>query len=101
MTTTIARYKPGADPITDQDGNVILMDVRDEDREFFRENVQVYIPGKRGLRDRQMTRTALRAAVVAGKAEKWQVLDVDFETGEMRLLCPYCALGIYHIGTTH
>lgn len=69
--------------------------VPEEDREWLRTNKQVF-DGKHG---RWMTIDRLKKAVLAGKAKDWMVVDIDLETGEPRLICPYCATGVEHRGT--
>jgi len=77
------------EPVTDE-----------EDRKFLRENKQVW----RGPGDRKgkwMTMTKLRKLVIAGKADGWNVVDIDLDTEEPRIICPYCATGVEHRGTHH
>jgi hypothetical protein len=64
-----------------------------EDREFLRNNKQVFREGKRS---QWMTLKALRKAVRAGKADDWDVVDINFKTGEKRIICAYCATGVEH-----
>jgi hypothetical protein len=63
-------------------------------REFFLNNKQVF--SKKYPDGRWMALQALCKAVIAGKADDWWVLDVDFDTGENSSLCPYCATGVDH-----
>jgi len=62
--------------------------------EFLLNNKQVF--SKEYPDGRWMALKALRKAVIAGKADDWWVLDVDFDTGENLSLCPYCATGVDH-----
>jgi hypothetical protein len=65
-----------------------------EDQAWLRNHKQVF----RGASDRSqwMTMQALRKAVLAGKASRWLVVEIDSETGEPSLVCPWCATGIAH-----
>jgi hypothetical protein len=63
-------------------------------RDFLLNNKQVY--SKEYPSGRWMTLKALRKAVIAGRANDWGVVDVDFETGQNESMCVYCATGIEH-----
>jgi hypothetical protein len=63
-----------------------------EDRAFLRNNKQVFFGASN--RSRWMTVKKLRKAVRAGKADDWNVVDFDFETGESSIICAYCAAGL-------
>jgi hypothetical protein len=64
-----------------------------EDRAFLRDHRQVF----RGTRrSHWMTMQALRKAVLAGKARRWLVVEIDSETGEPSVICPCCATGLAH-----
>lgn len=39
---------------------------------------------------------AIRKEVIAGKADDWDVIDFDFDTGEATLVCVYCVTGVEH-----
>jgi hypothetical protein len=54
--------------------------------------VRVHLGGKQV---QWMTLRALRAAVLAGKADNWNVIET-IETGEGLLICPACAAGVEH-----
>jgi hypothetical protein len=41
-----------------------------------------------------MTPTALMDAVLTGKADDWNVVFYDQETGEAATICPRCAVGL-------
>ena len=43
-----------------------------------------------------LTLKALRKAVFAGKADDWDVIDIDLDTGTATIVCTYCASGIEH-----
>jgi hypothetical protein len=61
-------------------------DAPSEDPAFLRENKEVFIDGRK----QWMATTAIRAALLAGKAEDWRVIDYDIVTGEMCFLCLRC-----------
>lgn len=62
-------------------------------QKFLRNNKQVIFPDRR---IRFVTLKAIRKAVIAGKAEDWDVIDFDFDTGEATLVCVYCVTGVEH-----
>jgi hypothetical protein len=41
-----------------------------------------------------MTSAVLEDAVLAGKADDWNVVFYDQETGEAATICPRCAVGL-------
>jgi hypothetical protein len=68
-----------------------------EDSVFVHEDEHhVFIHDRSGrfLRSRMMTAMALKDAVLAGKADYWNVVDYDQETGEATTICPRCAVGL-------
>lgn len=65
-----------------------------KDQEFWRNNKQVF--SKEYPDGRWMALKALRKVVIAGNADDWWVLDVDFATGENLSMCPYCATDVEH-----
>jgi hypothetical protein len=71
--------------------------VPEADRVWLQNNKQVFI----GEKDRWMTFARLKKEVIAGHADDWWVVDIDFATGEKSLICPYCATGVDHRGTFH
>jgi hypothetical protein len=54
--------------------------------------VRVWLEGERA---EWMTLRTLRTAVLAGKADNWNVIET-IETGQGLLICPYCATGVEH-----
>jgi hypothetical protein len=68
------------------------MPLPEDDREFLRDNKQVFVHG----RNRWMTTDALRAAVVAGRADTWNVVHYNEETGKPSIICAFCAVGVAH-----
>jgi hypothetical protein len=74
-------------------GGNLIAKIPKECQEFLRNNKQVICPDQR---IRFMTLKALREAVVAGKADDWDVIDFDFDTGEATFVCVYCVTGVEH-----
>jgi hypothetical protein len=62
-----------------------------EAKDFLRNHKLVMFPGDSG---RWMTSEALSKAVRSHKAENWMVTNTDLDTGEIDLICCYCATGI-------
>jgi hypothetical protein len=75
------------------------MPIPPDELDFLKENCQVFL-NKAG-KNKWMKRTALKAAVLAGKADGWWIVAIDPETAEPSLICPYCAVGVEHRGTLH
>jgi hypothetical protein len=68
-----------------------------EDSEFVHEDqhhVFIHDSSGRFLRSCTMTSIVLRDAVLAGKADDWNVVYYDQETGEAATICPRCAVGL-------
>jgi hypothetical protein len=66
----------------------------EEDRGFLLKHKQVFKGA--GCDGHFMTLKALRKAVLARKADHWNVVDIDLETGQPSLICPWCATGLEH-----
>jgi hypothetical protein len=62
-----------------------------EAKDFLRHHKPVVFPGGGG---RWMTPEALGKAVRSHKADNWYVVDTDIDTGEIQIICCYCATGI-------
>jgi hypothetical protein len=62
-----------------------------EAQDFLRHHKPVIFPSGDG---RWMTPEALRKAVRSHKADHWHVVDTDLDTGEIEIICCYCATGI-------
>jgi hypothetical protein len=64
----------------------------EEQRAFYRLNRQVF----RGenCAGHFMTLKALRLAVISRQADDWEVVDIDIDTGETKLICPWRAVGL-------
>jgi hypothetical protein len=58
---------------------------------FLRDHKQVIFPSGYG---RWMTPKALEKAVRSHKADHWNVVDTNLDTGEIQIICCYCATGI-------
>jgi len=65
-----------------------------KDRAFLRNNKQVFHGA--GCSGHWMTIQELRDATLAGKADHWDVIDIDLDTGEHTIICAYCATGVGH-----
>lgn len=78
----------------------MFMPIPDEEaKAFLTENCQVF--NSKTKKAKWMKRSTLKKQVIAGKAEHFWVQSIDFETGEMSLICPYCATGVEHRGSFH
>jgi hypothetical protein len=64
-----------------------------EHQEFLRNTKQVIFPDQQS---RWMTLKEITKAVMAGEAEDWSVIYIDFDTGEASQMCAYCATGVEH-----
>ena len=62
-----------------------------ETQDFLRHHKQVIFPSGYG---RWMTPKALGKAVRSHKADHWNVVETDLDTGEIQIICCYCATGI-------
>jgi hypothetical protein len=71
----------------------MMVKVSTEVHEALRNNKQVFPPAGK---PRWMTLDELRKAVIAGGADDWDVLDIDPETDEIIVKCPYCVTGVEH-----
>jgi hypothetical protein len=80
---------------SDSRGNQMVM-IPPEHQEFFRNNKQVVCPDQR---IRFMTLEAIRKEVIVGRADDWEVIDFDFDTGEATLVCVYCVTNVEHPGS--
>jgi len=76
-------------------GGNLMVGIPTECQDFLRNNKQVVCPDQR---IRFMTLKAIRAAVIAGAADDWDVIDFDFDTGEATLVCVYCVTDVEHPG---
>jgi hypothetical protein len=92
-------YNKAIDPDVDCDidryisSNDVLARIPAECHDFLRNNKQVVCSDER---IRFMRLTALREAVIAGKADDWGVVDFNFETDEATFVCVYCVTGVEH-----
>jgi hypothetical protein len=75
------------------------MSIPQEDQDFLQAYVQVFKEGAKA--GRWMRRDTLRKKVVAGQADDLWAVDVDPETGDHSIICPYCATGVEHRGSFH